>query len=54
MSSTVINPCSLILHDVSTQITKRTVSKLITKILPNARISDIKPGDPFCEYLVYN
>jgi hypothetical protein len=54
MSSTVISRCSITLHDVSTQITERSVSKLITKILPNVRISKINLGDPFCEYLVYN
>jgi hypothetical protein len=54
MSSTVISRCSITLHDVSTQVTERSVSKLITKILPNVRISKINLGDPFCEYLVYN
>jgi hypothetical protein len=52
MSTTVISRCGVTVHDVSTQITEKLISKLITKNLPNVRILKMNLGDAFCEYLL--
>jgi hypothetical protein len=51
MASTVINQCGLTVYDVSTQITDKTILRLIKKILPNVYIK-LNPGNVYCEYLI--
>lgn len=53
MSSTVIGQCGITLYDISTQITEKSVRRLIKNYLPNARFN-IVLGDIFCKCLVYS